>query len=260
MFYVYEWFDTDTNTVFYVGKGTNKRYLQTKGRNKLFADYIANHKCKSRIIKEFENENDAFAYEHERICFLKSKGGCFCNLDNGGAGGVNFVWTEEMRKYKSIHNPMKNQEQRRRMSENNPMKSKEVSSRVNAQKRKAVIIKGIYFDSIKSAGEYFGKFPTQVQKWCKRGYDSDKEPCRYANEEQKDFQIKTTNSKKVIVDGVVFDSVANAARHYGVWSETIIRAIKNNSTFKGHTCKYDNQQPSQGNSNNSTLEGSTTNE
>ena len=30
MFYVYEWFRTDTNEIFYVGKGCNRRYKVKK--------------------------------------------------------------------------------------------------------------------------------------------------------------------------------------------------------------------------------------
>lgn len=260
MFYVYEWFNSKTGEIFYVGKGTGKRYLQTRERNELFKKYYKNNECESRIIKRFENENDAFKYEHERICELKRKGQCSCNLDDGGVGGVNFIWTDEMRKYKSEFNPMKSESQRERMKKNNPMKNKEIAKRTNAKKYRAVVIKGILFESTKAAGEYFNRHPEQIQTWCKRGYDSDKEPCRYADEKQKDFELKVTCSKKVIVDDITFDSVKKAADYYGVWSETIIRAIKGNRTFKGHTCKYDNQQPSQGKSDNSTLKGSTTRE
>ena len=32
-FYVYEWFNIDTNEVFYVGKGRGKRYKEVKRRN-----------------------------------------------------------------------------------------------------------------------------------------------------------------------------------------------------------------------------------
>lgn len=260
MFYVYEWYDKKSGVVIYIGKGCNKRYLSTRKRNKLFSDYISQHDCASRIVREFESEEDALKFEREQICIHKKYGECFCNLDDGGTGGVNFIWTEEMRKYKSQNNPMKRQDQKQRMIKANPMKNKDISTRVAAKKSRAVVIKGITFESTKAAGEHFNRHPEQIQTWCKRGYDSDKEPCRYVDEVQKNFELITTSSKKVIVDGILYKSVKEAANHYGVWSETIIRAIKNNRTFKDHTCKYDDQQPSQGNSDNSTLEGSTTNE
>lgn len=44
-----------------------------------------------RITNYFEKEKEAFAYEHIRILELKAQGMCFCNLDNGGTGGVNFI-------------------------------------------------------------------------------------------------------------------------------------------------------------------------
>lgn len=260
MFYVYEWFNIENGYIFYVGKGTGKRYLHTKKRNKLFKKYYDNNSCNTRIIKNFSNELDAFKYENDRIIELKKVGQCSCNLDNGGKGGVNFIWTDEMRKYKSEFNPMKEQHQRDRMKKNNPMKNKDIANKVNSKKCRQVIIKGILFKSTKLASEYFGRHPEQIQFWCKRGYDSDKEPCRYADEPQKKFELKISNSKKVIIDNIKFNSITEASKHYGVWAETIIRAIKNNRTFKGHTCKYDNQQPSQENFDNSILEGSETRE
>ena len=39
-FYVYEWYNTVTNEVFYVGKGTKNRYKNITKRNKYFLDYI----------------------------------------------------------------------------------------------------------------------------------------------------------------------------------------------------------------------------
>lgn len=259
MFYVYEWFDINTNEIFYVGKGTGKRYHQKSKRNKLFQNYIENHECDSRIIKYFESEEEAFLFEHEKICELKKSGQCFCNLDNGGTGGTNFCWTPEMRQYKSQYNPMKSESQKIRMSECNPMKNPHIAKIVSEKKKRAVVIKGVFYNSTKEAGIALGRFPEQIQFWCKRGYDSDKEPCRYADEKQKEFVLKITNSKRVIVDDEVFNSITEAAKKYNVWPETIIKAIKNNRPFKGHMCRYDNQQLSQGNFGNSTLESSETN-
>ena len=128
MYYVYEWFNKNTNYIFYVGKGCRNRFKSITHRNKLFKKYIAKNECECRIVKTFDLENEAFIFEHERIMFLKENGQAHCNLDNGGKGGCHFVWTEEMRSYKSKYNPMKDMKQRKRMSSYNPMRDKKVAS------------------------------------------------------------------------------------------------------------------------------------
>ena len=58
MFYVYEYYNLITQEVFYVGKGTGKRYRQMTGRNEDFIKYVRENECDVRIIKYFENEDD----------------------------------------------------------------------------------------------------------------------------------------------------------------------------------------------------------
>ena len=53
-FYVYKWFNTETNEVFYIGKGCNDRYKETYHRNKKFLEYYNNNSCSSEIIEFFE--------------------------------------------------------------------------------------------------------------------------------------------------------------------------------------------------------------
>ena len=259
MYYVYEWFVKETGEIFYVGKGCDKRYLCKSQRNKYFKDYIKNNYCQSRIIKTFETEQEALNYEHERICELKKQGLCKCNLDNGGTGGTSFIWTKEMKEYKSKYNPMKSQKQRERMSTNNPMKNKDVAKEVGNKHKKKVIINGILYESLVDAGNKLGKHPNEIGKWCKRGYDINRKPCRYFGEKQKEIpDLKVTCSKKVIIDEKLFNSVKEGASYLGVCSESLIRAIKNNRKCKGHVCEYGNQQPSHENTDKSIVEGSTT--
>ena len=73
-----------------------------------------------------------------------------------------------------------------------------------------------------------------------------------------------TNAKKrkpIIVDGIYFESVKKAAEYIGTWDVYLTECLKHkNGLCKEHKCEYANQQPSQGNTDNSTLEGSTTND
>lgn len=186
VFYIYEWYNAITREVFYVGKGTKKRYLQVSRRNQYFKDYYQNNPCEVRIISYYDSEEEAFKAENQRILELKAIGQCKCNLDNGGTGGVNYVWTEEMREYKSKFNPMKRAEQRERMSHENPMKNPEVAKKVASKKQKKVI-----------------------------------------------YKVKDTSP--------------------------LCKALKAGKKYKGHDCCYANQQPSDTNSDNSSIEGSETN-
>lgn len=244
-FYVYKWFNVETNEIFYIGKGSKNRYKQVTQRNKLFKEYLNKNNCKSEILQYFENEIDAFEYEHNLIIELKQRGMCSCNLDHGGRGGCNFSWTQEMRDYKSKYNPMKDSYQKMRMSINNPMKNKEIAKHVGEKTRKAVIIDGTRYEGVKIAAKALGVWDITISRWCKRGYNTEFKPCRYADSEQKEYKVKISNSRAVIINGKRFNSVREAAKYYNTWSETIIRNIrKHHLLFGKYKCEYDNQQAS----------------
>lgn len=241
-YYVYEWFNKENEDVFYVGKGTKNRY-KVKNRNELFNKYILNNKVDVRIIKYFELESEAFEYESKLIAKYKKENQCSCNLEFGGNGGVSEIWTDEMREKMSIFNPMKDEKQKERMSKLNPMKDKEIAKKVGDKHKKIPIINGIEYKDCETASNCFGVHKFTIYRWCKRGYDTKGNPCTYKGEDNKG-SIKITNSIKVIVDDREFNSVKEASEYIGVWSESLIRSIKNNKPCKGHKCEYANQQPS----------------
>lgn len=257
MFYVYEWYNTSTNEIFYVGKGCRNRYKVISQRNWLFKDYYNSHPCASRIIAYYDLEAEALQAEHERIIELKKQGQCTCNLDNGGAGGLNFVWTEEMRDYKSQNNPMKDPTQKERMSKFNPMRNPDVAKKVGAAHQKVVIYQGKETTCAKIAEET-GYVIETIWKWCQRGYDVNGKPCFYLGGAPK--EKKNTSSKKVQIDDQIFPSLRAAADFLGVKDTSpLCKALKANKTYKGHKCSYVNQQPSDTNSDKSSIEGPETN-
>lgn len=261
-YYVYKWFNKETKQIFYIGKGCKNRYKQITKRNKLFKEYYSKHSCDVEIIKYFDNEEDAFRFEKQIILELKIKKQCFCNLDNGGNGGCNFVWTPEMRKYKSQYNPMKNQYQKERMSKNNPMKNPEIVNKVRNKLCKKIVLGNKIYDSAKQISDEYNINSSGIQYWLKRGYGRNQESCYYYGQNPKPFIIKNheTTNKPVYIDGIYFKNVKSGAEYIGVWSESLIRAIKNKKRCKGHVCEYVNQHPSQEKTDKSILEGSTTNE
>lgn len=83
-YYIYEWFNIDTNVVFYVGKGKGIRKDIISGRNKYFTNYYKKYNCKNRIVIEDLTEQEAFDKEIERIRYYKVINQCFCNITDGG--------------------------------------------------------------------------------------------------------------------------------------------------------------------------------
>lgn len=77
-YYVYIWYTVADGRVFYVGKGTGNRVTSLKDRNRLFKWIRANHQCSYEIVRYFDNEEDAYAYELELGLEYKSKGEAKC--------------------------------------------------------------------------------------------------------------------------------------------------------------------------------------
>lgn len=315
-YYVYEWFMKDTGEIFYVGKGSGKRY-KFKDRNYIFKDIIQKYDCDVRIIKYFDDEAEAFNYEAKRIDELKTVGQCNANINVGGAGGSSEYWTDALRKSYSENNVMKRKEQRERMSKNNPMKNPEVAMKTNSKKRVQVIINGVEYNSIDDAHIATGYAAETITNWCDYGICPDGVQCYYKNPTHKskgskkfkpftyknkhysnyddfynDTGIRKTTLKNwlykgfdndgnicrrdgdnrnlvytpnksmrpVVVNGIHYKSVAQAERENNLSRGYISRILNHHQFDPNYICTYDNQQPSQGNTDKSTLEGSTTNE
>ena len=245
-FYVYEWFNTETGEVFYVGKGCKKRYLEINRRNKFFLEYIEKNPVDVRKVYENLSEEEAFKLEAEITEHYRKIGQCKCSLAKGGSGGVSSVWTPEFKKYWSEHNPMKEKAQKERMRLNNPMHNKEYALKNGAKHKRAVVINGIFYEGVIDAAKACGVRDVTISAWCKRGYNTKGEPCRYADEEQKEYTLPKVG-KGVLIDGKdYYPTVKEAALALGAKdSSPLCKALKQNKLYKGHVCEYANQQPSQ---------------
>lgn len=241
MYYVYEWYIIETGEIIYVGKGTHNRYKVRK-HNKIFNEFIRRFKCDSRIVKTFENEQDAFNYEFERVLELKFKGQCVCNINKGGAGGTTTWWNDERRDQYSKNNVMKNEKQRERMSINNPMKNKETARRVAEMISRKVCIDNEVYDSLHKAAESCNVSPQLFMYWMDRGYTKDHRKCYYYGEKPKDIVIldhsACTKPKSVVIDGITYDSISEAARAVGGTASSLCKALKKGKTFKGYECHF----------------------
>ena len=100
--------------------------------------------------------------------------------------------------------------------------------------------------------------------WAKRGFDPYGNTCRYTDDERDLTFIPNRNSelhsKPIIVNGVRYNSKKEAEEKLGLSKGYLAPYIAGKRKNSKYICKYDNQQPSQTNTDKSSLEGSTTNE
>lgn len=240
-YYVYKWFIESTGEIFYIGKGSGDRYKDTNKRNQIFKqEYYQKYlDCKSEIIQYFSTEDEAFSYEKELITYYKNIGQAKANIDKGGSGGYKSQWTSELKAYMSKYNPMKNPEIAKKSAEH--------------KKLRAIRYKDTIYKSASELQPILGVSLSRVCEYANRGYDSNYNLCQYLDKEYEPIDIHkqflNPASKSVIVDDKVFDTLQEAAKYIGGNAQSLGRALKKNQkTFKGHTCKYANQQPSQENS------------
>lgn len=233
-FYVYEWYNTDTNEVFYVGKGCGNRYKNKKKRNNDFIDYVQNNNVNVRIIKDNLTESEAFEYEKIITDSYKNIDQCQCNLAEAGHGGCNFIWTEEMREYWSKNNPMKEKSQRERMKEHNPMKNKEIAMKNGKAHKKPIFIGEQFFEGLIDAAKLYNVNSRTIKSWLDKGISPLNEKCGYINP-----QTSIAKGIPVLVDNIQYNSIKEAAKIIGVSDTALNNALRKGiHEYKGHSiCK-----------------------
>ena len=82
-------------TIFYIGKGVEKRAYDTKSRNKHWQNIVAKHGFKTVILANWETEQDAFEHEKVLIACFRDMGYKLANLTDGGEGNSGYKWTPE---------------------------------------------------------------------------------------------------------------------------------------------------------------------
>lgn len=85
-FYVYEYFIVDTEEIFYVGKGTGKRFKQLNNRSEYFKSIHSKYECGVRIVYTDLTNEESCEKERQRIKELKDIGMARANFTEGGTG------------------------------------------------------------------------------------------------------------------------------------------------------------------------------
>lgn len=84
--YVYLHLRASDGTVFYVGKGSNKRAWSAAGRRKWWKSIVAKHGFKVEIAQGGLDEKAAMLLEKRLISEYRLKGARLCNMTDGGEG------------------------------------------------------------------------------------------------------------------------------------------------------------------------------
>jgi hypothetical protein len=95
-YYVYHWIRKDTNEPFYVGKGSNNRASHKKS-NKGWKNITSKVDCFWEILKYFDDEQQAYNYEHLLIENYKKLGYKLVNQTKYSEGGSSWAYTDEVK-------------------------------------------------------------------------------------------------------------------------------------------------------------------
>jgi hypothetical protein len=97
MFYVYQHLRLDNNIPFYIGKGCKDRAFRIKRNNKGWNNIVNKIGFKVKIIKYFEDEDQAIKYEHELIDSYRSQGIELVNQTLYSPGGTKWSYIDEIK-------------------------------------------------------------------------------------------------------------------------------------------------------------------
>lgn len=89
-YYVYTHLTSDTNQVFYVGKGQNRRAWNPRVRSDEWKDVYKKHGFEVNVIFRTEDQDLAFFVEKEAIDLYRKRGANLVNLSSGGEGCLGY--------------------------------------------------------------------------------------------------------------------------------------------------------------------------
>lgn len=130
----------------------------------------------------------------------------------------------------------------------------------NTGQKKSLTYKGVHYNSTAELAIRVGISQATASRWCRQGRDSFGNTCVYDEDTRGNCESSIKQKHiPVIVNDVLYYSKEHASRALGISSYTITQYLNGKKHDGKYICKYGNQQPSRGNVDESTSEGSTTN-
>ena len=201
-FYIYEHWRPDRDECFYVGKGHGVRANWLRGRNQHHRAIQAKLSrlgmaVEVRMVRTGLSEDEAFTLEIERIAFWRNAGVDLANITNGGRGIARETREAHIAKVTD----------RRRA----PFTEETIAKMRTASAKREVLKKERGYSVDPKVRQQIGL--TTSERWSRGEFSRSPESGR------------PKQRVRCISDGKTFDSIVEAARHYGVSSVAIMRRI-----------------------------------
>lgn len=221
-YYVYSHIRKDTNTIFYVGKGSKRRINDKRGRTQYWNNIV--NKAggfTTQIELETESEQEALDFEIATIKKLRDSGVVLCNITAGGeCGATGYKHSPEMKEYvrtKALGNKSRTGqkatfEQRQKISQG-------LIGRVHSEATKAKMSKSM--TGLKRSEE--AKKNMSIARTGIQLSDNHKENIRKSNKDK---------MHKITVCGQSFDSIRNFAKFVNTSHVNVMRWIRQGKTDK----------------------------
>lgn len=170
LFYIYIHTIIETNEIFYIGKGSNKRAWNTHTRNEFWKRITNKYPYKIDIVFQSYSENDVYKKEIELINLHRPK----ANLVSGGKGGRTGMKLSDEIKNK-ISKKLKGKISNRlgsKLSEDTKRKIGEKSKgRISKQRIKVMCLdNGLLFNSLTEAAKWCNGYEYHISSCCKNKY------------------------------------------------------------------------------------------
>lgn len=129
----------------------------------------------------------------------------------------------------------------------------------NTGQKRSVTYNGVHYDSATQMARSLGIAQTTASRWCRNGVDPYGKPCCYDDDNRKTIVSMGSKSIPVIVNNKWYPSKESARKDLNISAYTLTQLLDGKLKDEKYICRYGNQQPSRGNTDISTSEGSTTN-
>lgn len=136
--------------------------------------------------------------------------------------------------------------------------------RYNKGSCKEIIYNDEIYESAVDLAKKIKVSTSTITNWAKKGFSPKGCVCRYADDKTNHYFVPSKNSelhsKPIIVNGVRYNSKKEAEEMLGLKKGYLAPYIAGKRKNMKYVCEYDNQQASNTNFDNSSVEASTTNE